>query len=89
MLSHTLEESLSVNKNIKNIKNDMKHQLNGKKIQMYMLSLWEEGTQSFNSGQLEGLKEDKKNLLITKNQELDFISKNIELKKKSRAVLEE
>jgi hypothetical protein len=50
MLSETLEESLSVNKNIKNIKNDMRHQLNGKKIEMYRLSLWEEGTQSHNKG---------------------------------------
>ncbi len=84
-----MEESLSVNKNIKNIKNDMKHQLNGKKIEMYRLSLWEEGSQSYNKGQLEGLKEDRKSVLIKKNQEVEFIGKNIELKRKSRAVLEE
>ena len=84
-----MEESLSVNKNIKNIKNDMKHQLNGKKIEIYRLSLWEEGAQPYNKGQLEGLKEDRKSVLIKKNQEVEFISKNIELKRKSRAVLEE
>ena len=82
-----MEESLSVNKNIKNIKNDMKHQLNGKKIEMYRLSLWKEGTQSYNKGQLEGLKEDRKSMLIKKNQEVEFIGKNIELKRKSRVVL--
>jgi hypothetical protein len=76
-----------VNKNIKNIKNDMKHQLNGKKIEMYRLSLWKEGTQSYNKGQLEGLKEDRKSMLIKKNQEVEFIGKNIELKRKSRVVL--
>jgi hypothetical protein len=36
---------------------------------------------------LEGLKEDRKIVLIKKNQEVEFISKNIELKRKSRAVL--
>jgi hypothetical protein len=38
---------------------------------------------------LEGLKEDRKSVLIRKNQEVEFIGKKIELKRKSRAVLEE
>ena len=89
MLSHTLDESLSVNKNIKNIKNDMKHQLNGKKVEMYKLSLGEEVGGKGNVGELEWLKEEKKSVLMSKNQELGLINRNIEMKKKSKGVLEE
>jgi hypothetical protein len=67
----------------------MKYQLNGKKVEMYKLSLGEEVGGKGNVGELEGLKEEKKSVLMRKNQELGLINRNIEMKKKSKGVLEE
>ena len=68
MLSHTLDESSSLNKNIKNIKNDMKHQLANKKIELYKLDMWDDSTESFKTDELDSLKEEKRATLLTRNQ---------------------